>query len=497
MNLYQAFHAAFPTDRGKPFLHLEDGRVVSYGTMEDLSGRIARVLMDLGVQPGDRVAVQVDKSAEAVALYLACLRAGAVYLPLNTAYTPAEVQYFLSDADPAVLVCDPARANGLAQGRRVLTLDGDGQGSLSQAAATVAPVHEVAVPARPEDLAAILYTSGTTGRAKGAMISHGNLLANGRTLHRLWGFGPHDRLIHALPIYHTHGLFVALNTTLLNGTDIVFLRKFEASTVLTALAHGTVLMGVPTFYTRLLAEPGLTAQACAAMRLFISGSAPLLEETFTAFRDRTGHTILERYGMTETNMITSNPLMGERRLGAVGLALPDVEIRIADGDGAALPLQDTGMVEVRGPNVFQGYWNMPEKTREEFRSDGFFITGDLGVLSADGYLTLVGRAKDLIISGGFNVYPKEVESVIDAVPGVEESAVIGLPHADFGEGVAAVVVRVPGGMVSEDDILSVLMDQIAAYKRPKRIFFVDALPRNAMGKVQKTILRDRYADSFT
>ena len=499
--LIDALFSARETSMDACFAELTDGRTVSYADLREGAERIAAVLVAEGVEPGDRVAVQVDKSIEAITLYLGVVMAGGVYLTLNTAYTPAEIGYFLSDAEPRVLVCDPAKEAALADAARdagvarVLTLGADGTGSLmaKRGEAGFTPV------ARAEgDLAAILYTSGTTGRSKGAMLSHGNLASNSRTLRDHWRFTADDRLIHALPIYHTHGLFVATNTTMFAGSSLIFMAKFDADAVIAALPRATALMGVPTFYTRLLGHDGLTKEATANMRLFVSGSAPLLAETHVQWRERTGHAILERYGMTETNMNTSNPYEGDRRAGTVGLPLPGVEVRVTNPEtGEALPAGEIGMVEVRGPNVFQGYWRMPEKTAEELRETGFFITGDLGQFSDDGYLSIVGRGKDLIISGGFNVYPKEVESEIDDMPAVLESAVIGLPHPDFGEGVAAVVVPAPGASVSGDDVTAALKDRLAKFKQPKRVYVVDELPRNTMGKVQKNVLRDTYKDAFS
>ena len=476
---------------------------VSYAELFDRAGRLAAVLAAAGVGPGDRVAAQVDKSVEAIVLYLGTVMAGGAFLPLNTAYTAEEIGYFLTDARPTVLVVDPARQAALAAAaaqahvRTVLTLDGQGGGSLATAAAAARAAVPVARGA--DDLAAILYTSGTTGRSKGAMLSHRNLASNARALAALWRFTADDVLIHALPIFHTHGLFVATNVVLATGGRLIFQPGFDADRVVAAFGAGaTALMGVPTFYTRLLQHPGLTRRAVAGMRLFVSGSAPLMAETHRAWRERTGHAILERYGMTETNMITSNPYDGERRAGTVGFPLAGVSVRIADpASGAALPDGEIGGIEVAGPNVFRGYWDMPEKTREEFRPDGYFITGDLGRIDADGYLTIVGRSKDLIISGGFNVYPKEVEAVIDARPDVAESAVIGLPHPDFGEGVTAVVVpRDPAAPPAEPDLLAGLASHLARYKQPKRVLLVDALPRNAMGKVQKAALRETYAGLY-
>jgi len=502
-NLYDLLKQNFPADQGQTVLETPDGLTMSYADLESGSGRIARLLTDCGVEPGDRVAAQIEKSPQAILLYLAVLRCGGVYLPLNTAYKGGEVAYFLEDAEPRVLVCDPAGETALQEiaGKAgvgtVLTLGEDGQGSLIDRSRGLDP--EAGVMARDDDdLAAILYTSGTTGRSKGAMLSHKNLGANTLTLRDTWGFTADDVLIHALPVFHTHGLFVATHCVLLSGSRMLFLNRFDADTVLDLMPRATAMMGVPTFYTRLLASPRLTRDACAHMRLFVSGSAPLLPETFKDFESRTGHRILERYGMTETTMNTSNPLDGERIGGTVGFPLPGVEIRIADDDGKPLPQGEVGVLEVKGPNVFRGYWRQPEKTAAEFRKDGFFITGDVAMIDDRGYIHIVGRAKDLIISGGFNVYPKEVELCIDQIEGVQESAVIGVPHPDFGEAVIAVVKRQGGGPeVSADAIQSTTKAALANFKVPKKVFFVDDLPRNTMGKVQKNLLRDRFKDSFS
>ena len=497
--LFDAIRAAAPEPSS---LFLETARGDwTYGDLFARSARLANALVEMGVAPGERVAVQVEKSPEALALYLACVRAGAIYLPLNTGYTPAELDYFVGDAEPRVLVVDPAAEQALApvaakHGARLETLSADGGGSLLEAAARATDTF-ADVPRGADDLAAILYTSGTTGRSKGAMLSHDNLLSNALTLKELWRFSPDDRLIHALPLFHTHGLFVATNIVLATGASMIFMTKFDAAAVISAMARATVLMGVPTFYVRLLQQPGLTREATAGMRLFVSGSAPLLADTHRAFEERTGQKILERYGMTETNMITSNPYEGERIAGAVGFPLPGVSLRVADPDsGAPLGQGEVGMIEVKGPNVFKGYWRMPEKTRAEFREDGFFITGDLGRIDERGYVWIVGRGKDLVISGGYNIYPKEVELEIDQLPGVLESAVIGVPHPDFGEGVTAVVVPVRGRAVDETSVLSALEGRLARYKQPKRVVFVDELPRNTMGKVQKNVLRERYAGLY-
>ncbi|SON57907.1 Long-chain-fatty-acid-CoA ligase [Hartmannibacter diazotrophicus] len=483
-----------------PFIETADGKIWTYGDMLDFSGRLASRLVDLGVKPGDRIAVQVEKSPEALMLYLAAIRAGAVYLPLNTAYTLAELDYFITDAEPSLVVCSPKSEAGLTPiagkvGATLKTLDDKAGGSLLDGLPASSPFADVA--RGPDDLAAILYTSGTTGRSKGAMLSHDNLLSNAQTLVEEWRFTGADRLIHALPIFHTHGLFVASNVILLAGASMIFLPKFDPDQVLALMASSTTMMGVPTFYTRLLQHPGLTREATRTMRLFTSGSAPLLAETHRQFEDKTGHRILERYGMTETNMNTSNPYEGERIAGTVGFPLPGVLVRISNPDtGKSVADGGIGMIEVKGPNVFKGYWRMPEKTKAEFRDDGFFITGDLGKIDEHGYVHIVGRGKDLVISGGYNIYPKEVESEIDQIPGVVESAVIGVPHPDFGEGVTAVVVRTPGSSVGEKQILEGLADKLARFKQPKRVIFVDDLPRNTMGKVQKNILRDTYGDLF-
>ena len=500
-NLFDLIRARMPAPDAR-FLETQDGRVWTYGDMLARSGQIANILTLRGVEPGDRVAVQTEKSAEAIMLYLATLRAGAVYLPLNTAYTLAELDYFIGDAEPRLIVCDPTKQASLQElatkhGIEAIdTLDANGKGSLP-AAADKAPPAFADVPREDDDLAAILYTSGTTGRSKGAMLTHRNLSSNALALLEYWQFTTRDVLLHALPIYHTHGLFVATNTILLAGGAMLFLPRFNADEVMRLLPRATTMMGVPTFYTRLVQHPACTRDACAHMRLFISGSAPLLAETHREFEALTGHVILERYGMTETGMNTSNPYDGERIAGTVGFPLPGIEARVAEPQtGAVLGAEEVGVIEVKGPNVFSGYWRMPEKTKEEFRSDGFFITGDIGKIDRQGYIHIVGRSKDLIITGGFNVYPKEVEADIDALPGVTESAVIGVPHPDFGEGVTAIVVLQKGAALSESEIGQILGDRLAKFKLPKRVLFVDDLPRNTMGKVQKNVLRERYADLY-
>lgn len=502
-NLYALLQQHFPADRSRTVLEAPDGRRMSYAELDAGCACIARLLSGCGVRPGDRVAAQIEKSPEALLLYLAVLRSGAVYLPLNTAYKSGEVAYFLQDAEPRVLVCTPeheATLGAIAQKAGVgalLTLGEAGEGSLVERSRGLDP--EAGIVARDgDDLAAILYTSGTTGRSKGAMLSHANLASNTLTLRDYWGFTADDVLIHALPVFHTHGLFVATHCVLLSGSRMLFLNRFDADGVVDLLPRATVMMGVPTFYTRLLASPRLSRDACAGMRLFIAGSAPLLADTFKDFEARTGHRILERYGMTETTMIASNPLDGERIAGTVGFPLPGIEVRIADEDGQALPRGAVGVLEVKGPNVFRGYWRQPEKTAVEFRQDGFFITGDVATIDERGYVHIVGRAKDLIISGGFNVYPKEIELCIDGIAGVQESAVIGVPHPDFGEAVVAVVKRaVAGPEISADAIQATAKAELANFKVPKKVFFVDELPRNTMGKVQKNLLRDRFKDSFS
>jgi len=488
-------------DPSRLAIETADGQRISYGELIARTGQIANVLVARGVKVGDRVAAQTEKSVESLVLYLATVRAGAIYLPLNTAYTLNELEYFIGDAEPALVVCDPAKAGGIALlaakvGAGVETLDAAGKGTLTEAAKAADPTFQT-VPRSDDDLAAILYTSGTTGRSKGAMLSHDNLASNSLTLVDYWRFTDKDVLIHALPIYHTHGLFVASNVTLFARASMIFLPKLDPELIIQLMARATVLMGVPTFYTRLLQSPALSKESTRHMRLFVSGSAPLLADTHREWAARTGHAVLERYGMTETNMNTSNPYDGDRVPGAVGFSLPGVSLRVTDPEtGKPVPTGGIGMIEVKGPNVFKGYWRMPEKTTAEFRDDGFFITGDLGKIDDRGYVHIVGRGKDLVISGGFNVYPKEIESEIDAMPGVIEAAVIGVPHADFGEGVTAVVVREKGAELDEQTVLKGLDGKLAKFKMPKRVIFVDELPRNAMGKVQKNILRDSFADIY-
>ncbi|WP_424939314.1 malonate--CoA ligase [Aliiroseovarius sp. S253] len=504
--MYDQNHLAHAISRASDGRHdatfLTDGRtgkVTSYGEFWANAERMAAALVALGVAPGDRVAVQAPKEPAMLELYVGTVLAGGVFLPLNTAYTPDEVSYFLGDAAPRVFVCEPGKLEALtsvandASVAHVLTLGAGESGTLVPARDAQEPSFE-AVAREALDLAAILYTSGTTGRSKGAMLTHRALASNSETLRDYWRFTDKDVLIHALPIFHTHGLFVATNVTLMAGGAAVFLPGFDAEAIIDAMPNATALMGVPTFYTRLLKDDRL-AEASKGMRLFVSGSAPLLAETHDRWREVTGHAILERYGMTETNMNTSNPYDGERRAGTVGFPLPGVEVKVCDPvSGETLPDGEIGVLEVRGDNVFAGYWQMPEKTAEELREDGWFITGDLAMIDPDGYVTIVGRGKDLIITGGFNVYPKEVEGVIDELPGVLESAVIAVPHEDFGEAVVAVVVAQDGASLDESILKAGLADSLAKFKQPKRVVVVDELPRNTMGKVQKNIMRETYAD---
>jgi malonyl-CoA/methylmalonyl-CoA synthetase len=512
-NLFSALRRAFPADLDQIAIEAVDAMPPRHYTWRELdagSAQLANLLASLALPSGSRIAAQVEKSVEALMLYLAVLRAGHVFLPLNTAYQAAEIEYFVGNAEPAVVVCDPRHVDWIepialrAGCRMVCTLAGDGSGTLMASAAGFGD-EQTPAAVRRSDLASIIYTSGTTGRSKGAMLSHDNLLSNARMLKTYWDWQPDDVLIHALPTFHVHGLFVAIHGALLNGSKMIwFGNKFDPKRVIAQMARATVFMGVPTLYSRMLAEPTLTREASASMRLFISGSAPLLVEIFDAWTDRTGHVILERYGMSETAMLASNPCRaadGQRRRGTVGPALPGVDVRAVDYDGtgpagAPCPPGAIGNLEVRGPNVFAGYWRMPEKTKEEFTSDGWFKTGDVGRIEADGYITIVGRSKDLIISGGYNVYPAEIEGFINELPGVEESAVIGVPHPDFGEAVVAIVVAKPGGTLDAGAIVARLKADIANFKVPKELYVLPDLPRNAMGKVQKNLLRERYRGLF-
>jgi malonyl-CoA/methylmalonyl-CoA synthetase len=509
-NLFAAIAACMPQDKSKVAIEVVDpstGAPTLTLTWQDIDVRTAQIanyLEGLNLEPDSRVAAHTEKSVEALMLYLGVIRAGYVYLPLNTAYQASEIEYFIENAQPAVFVCGSknwswtqpiARALGVAH---LLTLDDDGSGTLVEACRRQATTHTVAQRAR-DDLAAILYTSGTTGRSKGAMLSHHNLLSNAQTLVQYWRWSSDDVLIHALPIFHVHGLFVASHCFLLSGAKLIWLSKFDPNGVIANLPRASVFMGVPTLYVRLLADARLTRETCQNMRLFVAGSAPLLIETFEAFRERTGHTILERYGMSETNMLCSNPYLaqdGERRGGTVGFPLPGVQVRVMNEQGAHCAVDEIGGIEVRGPNVFSGYWRMPEKNQEEFTSDGWFKTGDVGKRDDRGYITIVGRSKDLIISGGYNVYPAEIEGYINDMPGVAESAVIGVPHPDFGEAVVAAVVAKGGSSVAGEAVVAALKSNIANFKVPKRVFVLDALPRNAMGKVQKNVLRATYKTLF-
>ncbi len=494
-NFFETLKRGFGSRMDAPMLTAPDGRSITYSEMDARAAQMAGAFAKTGAKPGDRILVQVEKSFENVAAYLGALRGGFVYVPLNTAYTENEVAYFLGDAEPSIFVCDPARVGALepladkAGVQTLFMLNRDGAGSLKDAADAVHPIENIQ-PRHPDDLAVILYTSGTTGRSKGAMLSHRALQSNALTLNALWGFSEKDVLLHALPVFHIHGLFVALHTAMLSGAEILFLPKFDTGDVRKAMDRASVMMGVPTFYTRLLSDPEFGGGETQHMRLFISGSAPLTEATFNAFEERTGHKILERYGMSEAGMIASNPLEGDRVAGTVGFALPGIEIRITADNGESSPAGSAGNVEVKGPNLFSGYWRMPEKTEKEFRGD-WFVTGDIGSVGDDGRLTLSGRAKDLIIAGGYNIYPKEIETVLDAVPGVGETAVVGVPHPDMGEGVVAIITG-----DAEMTKLEAAIETLARFKRPRRIFRIGALPRNAMGKVQKQILREQYADAF-
>lgn len=503
-NLFAALRAAFPADLDAIAVETDNGLAYSWRDLDRASAMIANLLDALKLEKGARIAVQVEKSVEAMLLYLATLRAGYVFLPLNTAYQSAEIEYFIGNAEPAVVVCTSRNAAWVAPlataagTRHVFTLDDDRSGTLLEVAASCSDVHKPAAKSA-DDLAAILYTSGTTGRSKGAMLTHGNLLSNAEVLKDYWGWTEGDVLIHALPIFHVHGLFVALHGALLNGSKILWFSKFDPRRIAAKLPEATVFMGVPTLYVRLLAEPGLTREAVRNMRLFVAGSAPLLIETFDEWRERTGHTILERYGMSETIMLTSNPYrpeQGERRGGTVGFALPGVQLRVRDDQGRDCTTDEIGGIEVSGPNVFAGYWRMPEKTQEEFTADGFFKTGDVGKIDGRGYITIVGRSKDLIISGGYNVYPAEIEGYINEMAGVAESAVVGVPHPDFGEVGVAIVIAKPGATLDGDAIVAELKARLANFKIPKRCFIVPELPRNTMGKVQKALLRGEHKGLF-
>lgn len=485
----------------KPFLYLPDGETVTYQSFLETAARMAHAMADLGLSVGDRVAVQVEKSPEALALYAACLQSGLIFLPLNTAYTIDELSYFVENSGAALITCDGAKVPQMEEvgrrfGARVESLNADGSGTFSDRAGGM-PTQFETVDRDGGDLAVFLYTSGTTGRSKGAMLTHDNILSNGRVLVQEWRFTERDVLLHALPIFHAHGLFVAANVVLASGGSMIFLPKFDLDQVIGWLPRATTMMGVPTFYTRLLGDARFTRELVSHMRLFVSGSAPLLAETHEQFEKRTGHRILERYGMTETSMNTSNPYDGERRAGTVGFPLPGIELKVTDPEtGKTLPDGRVGQIEVRGPNVFKGYWRMPEKTAEELRADGFFITGDLGKIDEDGYVHIIGRNKDLIISGGYNIYPKEIELFLDEQPGVLESAVIGVPHPDFGETVLGILIPQPDAQPDLEAIMEAAKSALARFKHPRKLVLLDELPRNTMGKVQKNILREKYKDLF-
>ncbi|MHB9106423.1 MAG: malonate--CoA ligase [Armatimonadota bacterium] len=498
-NLYRLFQSRFSREMDKVVLTTESGAQYTYRELHHRSAQYANYLRRYGIKPGDRVLVQVEKSPENLFCYLGCLRAGTVYVPLNPAYQQSELAYFMEDAEPALFICDPAKeaVAELGAGNRlqIETLDAQGRGTLYERSLDEPDNFETASSA-VDDTAVILYTSGTTGKPKGAMLIHGNLAANGDTLQRLWGFTANDVLLHMLPIFHVHGLFFASHCVLLSASSMVFLPKFSVDYVEQYLPLSTMMMGVPTYYTRMLADARFTRELCRNTRLFVSGSAPLLEQTFTEFHQHTGETILERYGMTETGINTSNPLVGPRKPRTVGLPLPGVRVRIVDDADRPLEVDEIGHIQVKGANVFKGYWRMPEKTAEDFTADGFFRTGDTGSVDADGYLTISGRARDLIITGGLNVYPKEIELLLDSVDGVIESAVIGLPHADYGEAVTAVVCKRSDSDVTEAQLINALRNTIAHFKVPKKVFFIDELPRNTMGKVQKNLLRERFKDAY-
>lgn len=504
-NLFTALRAAFPSDLDAVAIETDNGLSYSWRDLDRATAMLANLLKSLDLPEGSRIAVQVEKSVEAVMLYLATLRAGYVFLPLNTAYQSAEIEYFIGNAEPAVVVCSSKNFGWVSKlafqagTKHVFTLDDNRTGSLLERAAHCSDQH-TPVARAADDLAAILYTSGTTGRSKGAMLTHGNLLSNARVLKDYWGWKEGDVLIHALPIFHVHGLFVAIHGALLNGSKMIWLARFDPKRVIEKMPEATVFMGVPTLYVRLLAEPGLTREAVRNMRLFIAGSAPLLIETFQAWQQRTGHTILERYGMSETIMLTSNPYHaqdGERRGGTVGFPLPGVSLRVQDDAGQPLPVGEIGGIQVKGPSVFKGYWRMPEKTKEEFTADGYFKTGDVGKYDERGYVTIVGRSKDLIISGGYNVYPAEIEGYINELPGVAESAVVGVPHPDFGEVGVAVVVPKVGAQVDGEQVIATLKAKLANFKIPKKCYVVADLPRNTMGKVQKNLLREQHKGLFS
>jgi malonyl-CoA/methylmalonyl-CoA synthetase len=496
-NFYDALQQRFAS--GTTFIQAANGAALhTYADLHHRSGQYANYLTGLGLRPGDRVIVQVEKSAECLFVYFACLRAGLIYLPLNTAYQQEEIEYFVRNAEPSLVICSPAAQASYTHrlaGRncRLATLDADGRGSLATDLdrGDYPPAFN-SPPTQPDTTAVILYTSGTTGQPKGAMVSHGNLSANTSTLHQAWDWQAGDVLLHTLPVFHIHGLFVATHLAVYNASPIILLPGFDPAEVISLLPAATVYMGVPTHYVRLLKHGGLTTTVCRNMRLFTSGSAPLLPQTFDAFAAATGQHIVERYGMTETGMNTSNPVHGERKPGTVGPALPSVTTRIVDARGQVLPRGSAGELQVRGANVFKGYWRMPAKTLEEFTADGFFKTGDVAAEDQDGYIAIVGRNKDMIISGGLNVYPKELETLLDKLPGVTESAVIGLPDSDFGEAVTAIMVTVEGADLDEARVIQYMKQHLANFKVAKSVHFVAALPRNTMGKVQKNLLREQY-----
>ena len=508
-NIYANLRSHFPADLDSIAVETDNGLHYSWRDLERGSAMMANLLAGLNIPQGSRVAVQVEKSVEAMMLYLATLRAGLVFLPLNTAYQSAEIEYFITNAEPAVVVCSAKNFGWVSKiaftcgAQSVYSLNDDRTGSLLDRAMHCSDIHSCSRNT-PDDLAAILYTSGTTGRSKGAMLSHGNMLSNAVMLKEYWGFQTGDVLIHALPIFHVHGLFVAIHSALINGSKMMWQNKFDPEAVIAAMPKATVFMGVPTLYTRMLAQNSLTREATKNMRLFVAGSAPLLKETHEEWEQRTGHKILERYGMSETVMLTSNPYaadpryknQSERRAGTVGFPLPGVSLRVCNDQDIELPTGEIGGIQVKGPNVFAGYWRMPEKTAEEFTADGFFRTGDVGYQDERGYVRIVGRSKDLIISGGYNVYPAEIEGYINDIGGVAESALIGVPHPDFGEVGIALVTAKPGATPNAQAILATLKSKLANFKIPKRCEIVSELPRNTMGKVQKNLLREKYKNAF-
>ena len=496
-NLYTSYKEGFKNNLEGQFLYDDKGLNVTYRELDSETAKLANGLKELGLSEGDRVTVQVDKCIEMVYLYLACVRSNIIFHPLNPAYKEKELSYFLDDAKPSLFISNEETISSISDLSlehsidHLFVLNNDGSGNFSDI--STSEDNYITVACSDDDIAALLYSSGTTGKPKGIMLSHGNISSNAESLVKAWGFQESDCLLHALPIYHVHGLFVALGCVFMTGSKLKWLESFDADVVLKSIPECTVMMGVPTYYTRLLKRDLLDSKLTEGIRLFISGSAPLLEETFNEFNQRTNHQILERYGMTETNMNTSNPLKGDRKPGTVGLPLEDVKVRVVDEENNVLSQGEIGNLQIKGPNVFKGYWEMPEKTKEDFSKDGFFNTGDKGLIDEGGYVSIIGRSKDMIISGGLNVYPKEIESLIDKIEGVLESAVIGLSDEDLGEKVVAVIVSEESKTLDEKKVISEIKDQLAGFKAPKEVKFIDQLPRNAMGKVQKNILRETFS----